>query len=144
MWWMYYFKWKTYEKDTNKKVLEINQFQEKIISAKNTSTYKVYQMWKVIYEKGNNINYFALYRYLNFIKNSILSDLKDYNISRFILSIQPNKIMINTTLPSYNVVYTSWGLIDLLNSNPVVENLNVNNFKKVDKGINLDIQINTK
>ena len=141
---IYYFKWKMYERDINKKILEINQLHEKIISAKNTSTYKIYQIWKTIHEQGNNINYFALYRYLNFVKNSILSDLKDYNITRFTLSINPNKVLINTTLPSYNVIYHSWGLIELISSNSVVESLIINNFKKVDNWINLDIEINTK
>jgi len=58
--------------------------------------------------KENEItNYVALYEYLNQVKNAILKDLKNYHISRFILAIKPEEITIDTTLPNYEVLYTS-------------------------------------
>ena len=141
---VYMVRGKLYEKDVNKKILEINQIQKEIQLAKSNGNYRIYQLWDVVYKNQNNVNYVALYEYLNQVKKYILKDLQNYTISRFILSIKPHEIDLDTTLPSYNVIYSSGWLVDLIAKRPFVEEIQANNFRKMINGINVKLKIKTK
>ena len=140
----YLIRGKLYERDINKKILEINQIQKDIQLAKTDGNYKIYQMWEVIYKNQNNVNYVALYEYLNQVKNYILKDLKKYTISRLILSVKPHEVNLDTTLPNYNVIYFTGWLVDLIANRPFVDEIQANNFRKLQNGINVKLKIKTK
>jgi len=141
---MYIIRWKWYEKDINKEVLTINDIRKQIQTAKLSKEYKIYQMWDYILKENEITNYVALYEYLNQVKNAILKDLKNYTISRFILAIKPEEITIDTTLPNYEVLYTSWGMINLISKRDFVKQIEANSFRNVPNGINVKLKIRTK
>ena len=101
-------------------------------------------MWDYILKENEITNYVALYEYLNQVKNAILKDLKNYHISRFILAIKPEEITIDTTLPNYEVLYTSWGMINLISKRDFVKQIEANSFRNVPNGINVKLKIRTK
>ncbi len=140
----YIIRWKMFETDVNKKKLEINDLQKSISNEKSNTDYKLYKVWELVYSRENKVNYVALYDYLNQVKNYILKDIKDFTISRFILSIKPKEIDLDTTLPSYNIIYQSWWLIDLLSKRDFIDKININNFRNMYNWINVKFNIKTK
>ncbi len=141
-----YFKVSSYflEKKINKDILSINKLEDSISQLKNNSSYTIYLFGENIYSKDKHINYVALYKYLNQVKNLLLKDLAWYNITRFIFEVNPNQINIDTTLPTYNTIYMSGGLVDLLSKRDFVKLIKINNFRKVPSGINVKVNIDTK
>jgi len=133
-----------YEKDINQRTLQINELENKLSNLKKNDYYNKYVMMDYIYKDANNLNYVTLYEYLNQLRNRLLSDFRQFNVNRFILQVQPGKVIIKTTVPNYDIVYKSWWMIDKLSSQVFVKKLNIFEFRNVNNVINFNIQILTK
>ena len=133
-----------YEKDINKKILEINQVDAKLANLQQDGDYKKYLMMEEIYKNTNHLNYAILYEYLNQLRNKLLSSFKKFRVNRFSLEVQPGKVIIRTATPNYNVIYQSWWMIDKLSKQVFVDKLNISEFRTVNGTIDFNINIKTK
>ena len=143
-WIVYSVRASTYEKDINKKTLEINNLEKKLADLENDDDYKRYLMMKDIYKHSNHLNYAVLYEYLNQLRNKLLSSFRQFNVNRFILEVQPDKVLIKTATPNYNVVYKSGWMIDNLSKQVFVDKINIAEFRSIDGVINFNISLQTK
>jgi len=144
-----FFQWRTNSAESNikEKNVEIIQINLELDKLYSNEDYKKFNMAKFIKEKENNTNYYALYKYLNNIKNNIKNSLiiKGINQDRFQLAVEDQKVNISTVVPNYNYLYSSgsW-LFDELEKKSFIEKIFVNSYQSKDWLIYFDINLDTK
>jgi len=154
-----FFKWRIYsiENSIKESNAEIVKLQNNIKDEKNKWLYNKLQIASVISDKENNVNYYALYNYLNNMKNEIINLLwkNTFNYNRFILKISKNKVHMSLMVPSFNSLYwwayknskweiVKYNLFEWLDKKPFIESISVESYKVKWNFVYFDMDLKTK
>lgn len=144
-----FFQWRISNTESNikKQNASIVNLDVKLKSIKEEKNYKKFTIANFVKKTENNTNYYALYKYLNSIKNTIQKVLKKSGIktNRFQLSVSKQQVKISTAVPDYNFLYDNkWWIFTMLEKRPFVEKIFVNSYKSANWLIYFDIKLKTK
>jgi len=102
-------KWRisSIESSIKEENVKLNQLNKKIKEVNDLSALRKIRTADVILKKESNINYYALYKFLNMVKQSLAQKLLENWIkrSKFTLKVDKDKISIWLMVPNYNMLY---------------------------------------
>jgi len=131
-------------KEENVKLANLNK---EINNLQNSDEYRVFRNANVILTKENNVNYYALYKFLNMVKQSIAKKLQEKGIkrNRFILKVDKDRVSISLLVPNYNMLADKDSdFLESITSKSFVKKASIRSYESKDKFIYFTLELLTK
>ena len=142
-------KWKisNLESSIKEETQKITKLNKEISTIKRSDEFKVFRTADIILEKESNINYYALYKFLNMVKQSLAKKLQEKWIkrNRFILKVDKDKVNISLLVPNYNMLADKDSdFLESITSKSFVKWASIKSYESKDNYIYFNIDLFTK